>query len=299
MNEVSFYYGNPKDTGSWDQAASIFAAHDSVNSARTSSLPLVQFWKPMGKESVINPLADKMLEDCGVSASDVEQLNFEYPVPVKSDCNGKGKASMTDLMIISKYHAIAIEAKWTECKKKYEPISVWKKEGKDKENRNNVLKGWIGYIKDFADSKGFETKTLGEYDKIPYQLLHRIASACAVAKQQGKKEAIVIYQLFYDPDREVGCVGKEERVSKAKMEDFAKMLAGHYENLFKKLTKIRFYITLFETKMNQSKELAGILDRVTDKDSSSLSDIFVLMQKQKKNVYEFSNPPNPPYICVK
>ena len=275
-DQLRFHYGNPKDTGSWDLAASIFAAHDSINSERTSSLPLVQFWKPRGRK--LNSWADTLLKECGITPSDVEKLMFEYPVPVNK---GKGKSSMTDLMIISKSHAIAIEAKWTECKEKYESISEWKKEGKDKINRNNVLKGWIKYINAFVDSDNevLETENLGRYDKIPYQLLHRIASACAVAKQQGKSEAIVIYQLFYDSD---GCVSKEE------MKSFAEGLADHYGDLFKRLKKVRFYIALVETKINQSQKLAKILNRVTDKDRSSLNDIFVLMQTE--DVYGFPVP---------
>lgn len=281
-DQLRFHYGNPEDTGSWDQAASVFAAHDSVNSERTSSLPLVQFWKPKGKARKLNSLAKALLKTCvgnSFNVEDVEKLLFEYPVPVNKEPKCKGKASMTDLMIISKSHAIAIEAKWTECKEKYESISEWKKEGKDETNRNNVLKGWIKYINAFVKSEVLETENLGEYAKIPYQLLHRIASACAVAQQQGKSEAIVIYQLFYDSE---GCVSKGE------MKSFAKGLAEHYGNLFKRLKKVRFYLALVETKINQSPKLVEILNRVTDKDRSSLNDIFVLMQTE--DVYEFSVP---------
>lgn len=42
----AYYYGSPKASNSYDNALSILAAHDSVNSVRTSSLPLAQFWSP-------------------------------------------------------------------------------------------------------------------------------------------------------------------------------------------------------------------------------------------------------------
>ena len=97
-DQLRFHYGNPEDTGSWEQAASVFAAHDSVKSERTSSLPLVQFWKPQGKGKKLNSWAKELLKKCMITPSDVEKLMFEYPVPVNKDFKCQGKASMTDLM---------------------------------------------------------------------------------------------------------------------------------------------------------------------------------------------------------
>ncbi len=293
-DQLRFYYGNPEYTGSWEQAASVFAAHDSVNSERTSSLPLVQFWKPQGKGKGLNSWAKTLLEKCGEAPSDVEKFMFEYPVPVKK---GKGKSSMTDLMIISKSRAIAIEAKWTECEKEYERISAWKKEGKDKTNREEVLKGWIQYINDYAESDILEARHLEMYDDIPYQLLHRIASACATAKQQGKREAVVIYQLFYDNRAK----DNGRAVTQSAVEKFAE------ENLCSKFNKLfddckgkipKLHIVKVNTTMDVTKEknpeFAEILERAKtekrDKKKSVLSDIFVLMQRSTANgvVYKFS-----------
>ena len=139
MNKAQFYYGNPNNSGSWEQAASIFAAHESVNSERTSSLPLVQYWKPR-ENGKVSESGKKLLDQCELTLDDEATFCFEYPVPVNKDEGGQGKASMTDLMITSTSHAIAIEAKWTEGQP--ETIGHWR----ISENRNKVLKGWLKYI---------------------------------------------------------------------------------------------------------------------------------------------------------
>ena len=119
-----FYYGNPNKTGTWAQAACVFAAHESVNSPRTSSLPLVQFWKPdSNRKDGLSEKAKHFLSICGLKDEELSSLDayFEYPVAVRQ---GVGKASMTDLMLISNSHVIAIEAKWTECRRVNYPPSV-------------------------------------------------------------------------------------------------------------------------------------------------------------------------------
>ena len=111
----TYIYGAPEHLGSWNHVASIFAAHDSVHSEETSSLPLVQFWQPEGERQKPKEAARTLLTQCGLAPDDFcdAKFCFEYPVPVGK---GRGKASMTDLMIITGRHAIAVEAKWTECK---------------------------------------------------------------------------------------------------------------------------------------------------------------------------------------
>ena len=85
-------------------------------------------------------MAEVFLEKCGLPLNLGEpKFCFEYPVPVNG---GKGKASMTDLMILADNYAIAIEAKWTECKHKYEVIGDWENSG-DAVNHKKVLKDLI------------------------------------------------------------------------------------------------------------------------------------------------------------
>ena len=54
--------------------------------------------------------------------------------------------------------------------------------------------------------------------RVPYQLIHRIASACKVANDKAVKP-MVVYQLFYDNDTE------------ASMNRFAKRLHSAFEKL--------------------------------------------------------------------
>ena len=65
----SYNYGNPEKANTWEYAASIFAAHESVNSEKTSSLPLVQFWKPNVRFSIPengDRCADRFFEVCTI-----------------------------------------------------------------------------------------------------------------------------------------------------------------------------------------------------------------------------------------
>ncbi|MCX6237063.1 MAG: hypothetical protein NTY07_05795 [Bacteroidia bacterium] len=152
-----------------------------INSFRTSSIPLVQFWKET--DSKLNELFHKI----GLH-SDKQVLCFEYPTKPQE---GIGKASMTDLMILCDDFKIAIEAKFTEyAKMKPDPINKWKQKGNNEANKQKVLDYWTSLIRPF--SNGFDNDSL---QKISYQFYHRTASACKVL---GK--AIVIYQVFYDKD---------------------------------------------------------------------------------------------------
>ncbi len=173
--ELRFGQPNPYD---FDTILDQFSG-TKINSFRTSSIPLVQFWKDT--DNKLNELFNKL---------DLHSANpalcFEYPTKPQK---GKGKSSMTDLMILSQDFKIAIEAKFTEyAKMKSDPISKWKSKGKNKENKLKVLDYWTSLIEPF--SNGYDDDSLL---KVSYQFYHRTASAC---KTQGK--AYVVYQIFYD-----------------------------------------------------------------------------------------------------
>lgn len=199
-----YFYGDPDKQGTPEQAIGIFAAHESLHSERTSSLPLVQFWctKKNAKELRSRLASFNECSDIDIDISDEGcRLYFEYPVPSR---DGKGKASMTDLMILTQTHAIAVEAKYTEVMEKYETIGEWLKVGEKHNslnNRKDVLQGWWAYIREIKCTTAESIEQLSDYESIPYQLLHRIASACYTAKEKGKMAA-VIYQIFYDDSTE-------------------------------------------------------------------------------------------------
>jgi hypothetical protein len=149
----------------------------SYKTFRTSSIPLVQFWE--NTEIRLKELLEKV----GINP-EITALCFEYPIKPKK---GTGKASMTDLMILSDECKIAIEAKFTEyAKSKPELIKKWNN-GRT-ENKNLVLQYWKDLIEPF--SNGLDDEALLN---IEYQFFHRTASAC-----KDTTRAIVVYQVFYD-----------------------------------------------------------------------------------------------------
>lgn len=173
--ELRFGHPNPYD---FDTILDQFSG-TKINSFRTSSIPLVQFWKET--DFRLNELFSKI-----EIPNDKLILCFEYPTKPQL---GKGKASMTDLMILSNDSKIAVEAKFTEYKKMTsDPINEWKKKGANLENKKMVLNYWTSLIRPF--SKGLHTDSL---EQISYQFYHRTASAC-----KASEKAIVIYQIFYD-----------------------------------------------------------------------------------------------------
>jgi len=156
-----------------------------INSIRTSSVPLVQFWKNTEKHLYL------LFDTLHLPAKDVA-LCFEYPTkPLK----GKGKSSMTDLMIIGQDFKIAIEAKFTEyVKMNSEPISTWLQKGDKQKNKEEVLGYWKDLIRPFSQQLN-ESSIVN----IDYQFFHRTASAC-----KDVEKACVVYQIFYDAQTKNG-----------------------------------------------------------------------------------------------
>ena len=276
----SYHYGNPVKANTWEYAASIFAAHESVNSEKTSSLPLVQFWKPDVRFSIPgneDRCADRFFRACKIEdiAFDLKQaeFSFEYPVPAQG---GRGKASMTDLMITTNRFVMAIEAKWTECRENYKPtIEKWLQEGKNLENRRLVLNGWLDCINKFLPcSKRLDVDKIINRAKIPYQFLHRVASACYVASMKKDVMPVVAYQLFYDD----GNNGTEKYMSK-----FAEELKEAYKVLFNGDDPVRFNIIKVKTEIDNDvmDTIRGALSERID----AFNDIFMIMQEE--DVYRF------------
>ncbi len=193
----------------------------SYNTFRTSSIPLVQFWK--NTKERLNELVDF------IELNQTETtLCFEYPTKPKK---GKGKASMTDLMIITRDTKVAIEAKFTEYEKgKPELIKEWNKDSTD--NKKLVLQYWKDLIDPF--SNGIDDKALLN---VEYQFFHRTASAC-----KDTKRAIVVYQVFYDDETKEYLVAYIE-----KLQNYIKVL-NPKENLNFYLWKIEAIQKVFKKK---------------------------------------------------
>ena len=147
------------------------------NSPKRSTVPLLACWR--------NPKepARELSETLDFRLSDEISLDFEHTVHVQ---RGKGKPSCTDLMLTSGDVSLGIESKWTEPR--YDDVSAWLSRGSNRLNRIEVLKGWI----DLLSSHTLSKPTVSAVSELPYQLVHRAASACST----NAKRRWLIYQLF-------------------------------------------------------------------------------------------------------
>jgi hypothetical protein len=140
---------------------------DEFASPTRSTVPLLSFLKHGG------PLLQDLLAET-VGGSDPAGIHVEYTVdPPK----GQGKASQTDAMLLRNEHACALEAKWTEPP--YSDVRTWIAEGKNRENREAVLSGWLSLLQDFT-GRALKVEDFGQ---TTYQMVHRAASACAAGRR--------------------------------------------------------------------------------------------------------------------
>lgn len=147
-----------------------------LDSPRRSVVPLVDYWRQP------DPRISHLSEVLGVQIGSSAKLVFEYAVAVQK---GRGKPSFTDLMILDADSAVAIEAKYTEPE--YEKVRSWLREPV-KPNRSDVLDGWLALINRTAACLLRRELVLD----IPYQLIHRTASACF----PGRRRTALVYFVF-------------------------------------------------------------------------------------------------------
>lgn len=181
---------------SYDQALDVLST-TKTNSTKTSSLPLADFWHSDRNKSSKKQLFSSL----GIHQDPkLADYCFEYPTPALNSKNGRAllysKPSMTDLMIIFKETRITIEAKYTEFVKDpdYSPsLKDWyeKSSSNGATHRKPIIQCWIDYI--HGKNRYMTDGLLKDCPQLPYQFLHRVASACF-----GCKHPILIYQLFYD-----------------------------------------------------------------------------------------------------
>lgn len=153
-------------------------------------------------------------------------LEFETPV-----IKGKGRSSCTDLMIEYPHACITVEAKRTEPP--YIIVSKWLKESK---NKRLVLEGWIEVISKHTGIQFDINSVLN----LPYQLIHRVASACKLSKTQTN----IVY------------VGFDLTKNKTKYySDSLTIFSGILEN------KINFYLARYKIeKLNEQTRLELLWD---------------------------------------
>jgi hypothetical protein len=106
-----------------------------------------------------------------------------------------GNPSQTDVLLTSDLMVWAIEAKWTEPR--YETIAkrLAKLEADGADPRLTVS-GWLMHLQEFANRQ----LRLEDFGGVVYQMLHRAASACVVAKKQSKEPRLVYFHFSPSPD---------------------------------------------------------------------------------------------------
>ena len=140
---------------------------EAFTSPTRSTVPLIDYWREPGHRLT------ELSAALGTPLAPPVDLTFEFAVPV---AHGRGKDSFTDLMITSATAAVAIEAKYTESR--YETVEEWLGTSPTP-NREAVLTGWLAHIAAPAQAAAVPVSAvLG----LPYQLVHRVASVCAVPR---------------------------------------------------------------------------------------------------------------------
>ena len=241
-------------------------ARTKVNSCRTSSIPLAEFWQPANLPK-IQAMLEKAIPDCDFKAA---LKYFEFPTDAVLNGKKVGRPSMTDIMILDPGLQVAIEGKMTEyVRYREKTIRDWLEEspqGADFMLRRRVLRTWLGYIHE-AGCTG--VAHYGEFMRdckdVAYQFLHRTASACNKAGVKKGDMPVLVYQLFFDAnDREH--VAKTEEF-KADLRRWASLL---------KLRNMKFLI-LSVPVVN--------LAEVDAKHGSRRGDLFELMRDE--TIYKF------------
>ena len=235
---MEYFFGFPKGT-----YAEVLAElrRTRVNSCKTSSIPLADFWRPGHLAQIQDVFAPHLPGFDPASALKF----FEFPTEAVRDGKPIGSPSMTDIMVIAPGVQMAIEGKFTEyVKGRDQTIGEWVKAkmaekvgghwtpDSRKTYLRNVLRAWFGHIRQagctgLVDDDAFFTECMG----VSYQFLHRAASACCKADIANGAVPVLVYQLFFDAknDRHI-----------AKMEQFKADLRHWAETL--KLRNMKFLI---------------------------------------------------------
>jgi len=153
-----------------------------LRSPLRSTVPHLAYWSKPDERLV------EMEKMSGLPLHSEPVLAFEYTVP---PAKGQGKASHTDLMVISSQAAVGMEAKYTEGD--YDLVSAWLGEPPS-ENKKLVLQYWL----DLISSATGCSLTVEQVIDCTYQLVHRTASVCSV---RAEKRAVVYHCFDLTEDR--------------------------------------------------------------------------------------------------
>lgn len=176
-----------------------------VNSERTSSLPLAQFLLPSPElERLLERLILFCNRDDDLDPVDVTRY-LEYPVYARDPRTGREIdpkfPSKSDAMLLAPGFRVAVEGKWTEpIERPYESVREWLADVKP--GRRTIKPAKLAaWIHDLAAAGAIRPGFGRErFLDVPYQLVHRAASACRGVVPGSHVRPAVCYVVFRDVD---------------------------------------------------------------------------------------------------
>lgn len=195
-DEMAYFFGLSR--GSYGEVLGDMA-RTKVNSFRTSSIPLTEFWQPAN----LTPIQGILARDLPEFNPEVALKFFEFPTAAVWDGERIGRPSMTDIMILDSDWQVAIEGKFTEYLFAEEKtVRDWLREATtvpDLTLRRKVLMAWFSYIRNTGcTDRASIWEICHDCRDMSYQFLHRTASACHAANGPEGRTPVLVYQLFFD-----------------------------------------------------------------------------------------------------
>ncbi len=173
MSVIWSYAGN--EVGGYEDLLKRYSTKEFASPTR-STIPLLSYWR--------NPITriDELKKVIKHSSSESIYLDFEHRVPTQ---RGKGNPSCTDLKLSFGSTSVYIEAKYKEPR--YAEVGTWLNKSNTK-NRHEVMTGWLQLLNKCSG----EDLKISDVEALPYQLIHRAASAC----YGNVHNRLLVYQVF-------------------------------------------------------------------------------------------------------
>ena len=202
--EMGYFFGFPK--GTYSEVLRQLG-RTQVNSCRTSSIPLAEFWQPANLATIQSLFAPYLP---GFDPAAALKF-FEFPTEAVLEDRRIGCPSMTDLMVLGNGFQMAVEGKFTEyveyndqtirdwfAKQLAKIDKSWTPASRER-YLHNVLRAWFGIIRE-ANCTGLVDDDSFFHDcmDMSYQFLHRTASACHKAGVTSGTMPVLAYQIFFD-----------------------------------------------------------------------------------------------------
>jgi hypothetical protein len=188
MLVTSAHKGRP--VASFSDLLSFYSTRE-FSSPTRSTVPFLAYWRD--STTRVSEFASAI----GISFAGHVDLDFEHEVPVQ---RGSGFPSCTDVMIFNAEAVAAVEAKFAEPR--YPSVGAWLV-SPAKMNRLEVLSGWLTLL----SAAGRCHLSLDDVLALPYQLIHRAASAC----HRGDREPWLVYQVFDASPKKLGMYSEDLR----------------------------------------------------------------------------------------